>query len=169
MVKEVLNTSKSFFDAGVQVQVSTEGVLLTFPAGEAVSAHLYVLSSVCAISSCITEISRKKDKSVWPPTSCSCCDNVVSNISNLPKTINCDSCPLARHERPWDVSKESRRHQCPTFTVSPMNKSITWINNHEAGNNVHPCVFLQELLNIVIDWLLKERKSSQLFLKSDVL
>lgn len=42
------------------MQVSTEGVLLTFPAGEAVSAHLYVLSSVCAISSCITEISRKR-------------------------------------------------------------------------------------------------------------
>lgn len=109
------------------MQVSTEGVLLTFPAGEAVSAHLYVLSSVCAISSCITEISRKKDMSVWPPTSCSCCDNVVSNIANVPETINCDSCPLARHERPLRCLKRKPQTSVYNF-YSKSHEQVNYMN-----------------------------------------
>lgn len=165
MVKEKLNTNKSikrFLKQESKCKcLSTERVLLPPSTGKAVSAHLYVLSSMCAISSCVTEISRKKDKSVWPPTSRSCCDNVVSDV---PKTINCDSRPLARYERPWCLERQPQ-----TSAYNFYCKSITWINDHWAANYVHPSVFLQELLNTAIDGLLKERKSSQLFLKSDVL
>lgn len=111
--------------------LSTEGVLLTLSAGKAASADLYVLFCMCAISSCITEISRKKDKPVWPPISCSCCDNVVSNV---PKTINCDSRPLASHER--------LKKQPLTSAYNFYYKSITWTKK-SLGRQLRPplCVF----------------------------
>lgn len=43
---------------------------------------------------------------------------------------------------------------------------VNYMDKQSLGRQLrHPSVFLQELLNIVIDGLLKERKSSQLFFK----
>lgn len=76
---------------GVQVQVCTEGKTSSLRAAEAVSAHLYSSLSVRAITSLITEISRKKKEKRTslcrvPPTFCPCCDNVVSNVQRNNQT-----------------------------------------------------------------------------------
>lgn len=155
MVTENQNSNESIKKILMQESkckcLSTEGVLLTLSAGKAVSADLYVLFCMCAIPSCITVMWRKKDKPVWPPTSCSCCDNGVSD---------------ARQTRAPSMSQKTAADISVQLLLQ-----VDYMNTKSLGRQLGPplCVFTRIAEHC--NWLTvkRKRKSSQLFLKSNVL